>query len=377
MRARDLAGLALALVLGTAVAAKAARVASLHGGTRVELGRFKLTAIEEATRERLATLTDPVVLTYYVSARESMPSELRRLERDVTELLDALARASDGKLSFQVIDPDADEERRRFATRAGIAPFRRRTILRDAWSERTVWSSLAIAYGAYPPAAINGLTPEHLPRLQGLLVARLDQMERPRRPAVALAAPEGFAELEAELARRADVQRVDLAAGGELPRATDVLVWADPGPVGAAALRRVDDYLASGRSVVLAGGLARLEAPAPPPSGETRGADAGRPTSGGHRRREAREGRTVGPVRDDLGQLGLAARPVARAGMGRPEAGSDAVPRRTLPHGQPDPLPIRGPACARAPGRALSRPKREASCRGRPRSRGPRSGAAS
>ncbi len=273
MRKKHLLLLALFLALGLGVASSAARIAGHYRGARLEVGRVRPSQVDAETRARLAALTDDVLATYYVSPRAEMPSELRRLEDQVTDVLAALEHASDGRFRYRILDPHAAEEVEpvdgqaqpevapevaRYAARQGIAPFRVRSITADAWSEKTIWSSLTLALGAHPPVVLNGVVSEHVPRLQATLVAHLDQMEEPRLPVVALAAPAGFERFAQELTRTAKVVRVDpaeLAQGRAIPLESDVLFWLDPGAIDAGVLRELDRYLASGRSVVAAGHL--------------------------------------------------------------------------------------------------------------------------
>ena len=84
------------------------------------------------------------------------------------------------------------------------APFRVRTIARDAFTEESVWSTLTIAYGPHRPAILNGITTEHLPRLQDTLLEHLHQMEQPRRPRIGLDVPaEYFPQLLAKVKEQA------------------------------------------------------------------------------------------------------------------------------------------------------------------------------
>jgi hypothetical protein len=255
-RAGRLLLLALAL-LGAADVLLAVRIAGRDGGARVELSRRKLTSVDPAVAARLAALPDSVLLTLFASPREEMPSELRRLEQDARDVFEALKAAARGKVEYQVVDPTAGDALARFASRRKVAPVRVRSVERDGWSEKTVWASLGITYGARPPVIYNGLRPEQLPLLQDLLVAQLDQLERPRRPVVALAVPpagqESFEALASGVAERAELRRVDLGGGAPLPADADVLLWMQPGPVDAARVRELELFLQAGRSVVVAG----------------------------------------------------------------------------------------------------------------------------
>ena len=254
----------LNLALGVALVLAATSVAEHFRGARIETGSVRLTQLDEATVERLASLRDRVSITYYVSDRESMPSHMRRVERDVTDLLGALADASDGRLEYQIVDPSGDQGLIDFAAGRRVTPVRIRSVMRDAFVEQQLWSTITINYGPRRPAVIRAVGPEHLPRLAGLIVAHLDQLEAPRPRTVALAAPAGFSELRARLIDDGDeVLRLPHDLEGGVPDEADVLLWMDPPRVDAEVLRSLDDLLGRGRSLVIAGSEQRPELLAP------------------------------------------------------------------------------------------------------------------
>ncbi len=253
--------IALFVLLGLAAGALAQRVArrlEQGGALRLELARLRPTALAPATVARFERLQQRVLATYYVSPAAAMPAELRRLELEVTDLLAALRARFPERFDFQVVDPEAGEGLEGFAARRKVAPFKVRSVTRDAWDERTVWSTLALSAGARPEALLHGLVPAHLPHLQDWLVGWLDELERPRAPRIALATPAdeapGFEELAEELAAHGQVTRVDLDAGAEVPDA-DLLFWLRPRRVNGEQLRALERRLANGTSVVIAGNV--------------------------------------------------------------------------------------------------------------------------
>ena len=248
--------LALVLIagLGLAAAAMVARVADHARGARLELAQVKRAVVDESIRKRLAALDDQVFITYYVSARHRMPSHLRRLERDVSDVLEAMAGASGARLKYQVADPDDEEVLAKRAARHRAAPTRIRTVLRDGHSEREVWSSLVIAYGPRPVAVLNGIGEEQLPHLQSLILAQLDQMVQPARPMIALAAPVSHSAVRAMLSALGEVVEVDLAPGGPpIPNDADLLFWIDPQKTDSARFREIDHFVNRGGGLVVAG----------------------------------------------------------------------------------------------------------------------------
>ncbi len=256
MKVFDAILLGIVLVLAAGVALCATRIAEHHqtgGRWRSEVGRIKVSSLEPATRDRLEGLTDRLVLTYYVSDRSHMPSHMKRVERDVVDLLEAMKAAAPDRFAYHIVDPETDRDQVVYASKRKVAPFRERSVFRDSWSERLIWSTLTIAYGTGNEVIVNGITPAYLPRLQATIVEHLDHMERPRQPVIALAAPAGFDELRGALAEYGQVRRVDLDGDEAFPEDADVLFWMRPAGVTPRRLRELNLFLERGRSVVVAG----------------------------------------------------------------------------------------------------------------------------
>jgi len=239
-------------LLGALALGAGQRLAGRVPSARVELARLKPTALTDATRARLATLDAPVVLTWFSSPAERAPSHWNGLSDQVALLLDALQRASGGKLRYERVDPDASPELAAYAAQCKVKPLRVRTVTHDAWSERSVWSTLSIAYGSRPRAQLAGIAPENAEVLQSRIVAQLDELERPRKPVVGLDAPaHGYEHLSARLAQHAEIVPVHVGSGG-IDSRCDLLVWVADGPVPSGAEREVLDLVERGKSAVLA-----------------------------------------------------------------------------------------------------------------------------
>jgi len=253
MSRRDKIGVLLTLVVFTLLTVYAARVGGHQRTARLELGRVKLSELTDETRDRLAKLENDVLATYYVSRRSEMPSHLRRLERGVTDVLEAFASATNGRFRYQIVDPSERPDLVAYTAGQRVAPFRVRSVERDAYSERTIWSTLTIAYGIHPPAVVSGLTTEHLPRLQEVLLGHLEQMRAPRRPvfAVAAADPARYTDLREELAVDGEVVLVETPFE-RVPGEADLFFWLDPEPSDT-EIRALRDFAAAGGSAVVMG----------------------------------------------------------------------------------------------------------------------------
>ncbi|MFO0980817.1 MAG: Gldg family protein [Planctomycetota bacterium] len=255
------AALVLAVSLGSVVFA--VRVVRHHHATRIELGRLRITELSDLTRARLGSLRDKLFLTYFVSGRSEMPSHMRDVERRVGDLLAAMQRAAGGRLDYQIVHPADDPDLEHYAAHRKAAPVRVRSVVRDGYSETTIWSAMTIAYGAHKPALLPSIGAEHLPYLQSLIVSHIEQMEHPRKPRYALAAPAhrvvGFEQLKGELAARGELITVDLDQGAPFPDDVDLLFWLEPQHVAPSRLRELDWFLATGSTAVIAGSEQRAE----------------------------------------------------------------------------------------------------------------------
>lgn len=258
MRTRDVILVGMGGLLLLFIAVFAVRIASLQDSPRVELGRVKMLQLEPETREVLSSLQQDVLVTYYVSSRAAMPSSMRRLEREVVDLLSTMKRTAGERFDFQIVDPQAQPDLLRHASHQRVSPFRLRSIARDSYTEQTVWSTLHIAYGAHEPAVINGVSPEHVPMLQSLIVGQLRQKDVPRRAVFGLIAGPAYTQFEPYLAQYGRVVRIDPGAGS-ITEEIDLLFWMDPGGVTPAMIRSIAQFLASGRSVVIAGSVHSIE----------------------------------------------------------------------------------------------------------------------
>jgi hypothetical protein len=254
MKATSAAALALAAMLLLASVALGVRIAGHWPRAQIELARERTSELDPRLRARLQQLPGRLQLTYYASPRAQMPSHMRRMRDEVERVLAQLAAAAPTQVQYALVDPTADPELERFAARRRVAPVRVRSIERDAYSERTVWSSLTLTYAHHPPAVIQGLEPAHLPRLQALIEAQLDQMEQARAPRVLLSAPErGFDELRAALRERVELVEARLESDEPLPADIDLVCWLDPRACGPARLRELRALRARGAALLVAG----------------------------------------------------------------------------------------------------------------------------
>jgi len=249
----------VAALLTLAVAVQVTRLLDVVARPlRFEIASQPSVTVPAEARQRLASLEHDVVITYFVSPAADMPSHMRHLRRDVREIVESMASHAGGRIHINIVDPSGDETLEILAARHRAAPFRVRTITRDGHDERTVWSSITIASGPHPVAVINGVEPDLLPDLRSLILRHVEFMSAPRAPVFAVAAAGGASALAAALSRYGEVREVDLdravaEGGSRFPTRADILIWLDPRDITPERLREIEQFVESGRMMVVAG----------------------------------------------------------------------------------------------------------------------------
>lgn len=241
------------VALALTVALVSVRVAWRYRGASVELRRQKVSELTPAMKERIARLDADVLITWYGSAKERMPADYRHIEASLGDLLRALQADSKGRIQAQIVDPGSDPSLSGYLASLGVSPFRARRVERDGYVEESLWSCLRIVYGAHGAAVIPALRPSELPHAQALIAAHLDQLEKPRRPRIGVAAPHSFVALRRELASRADVYDSDFDASASIRDDVDLLFWIDPTQATGAHVAALQAFLEHGKSAVIAG----------------------------------------------------------------------------------------------------------------------------
>ncbi|NDY43033.1 hypothetical protein G3N55_09285 [Dissulfurirhabdus thermomarina] len=207
------AGVALLVGIGL-VAGGVAKGMSLP---RFDLTEEGLYTVTPATRRLLARLEAPVRVTYYVSAREKLPTPMKDIARDVGDLLEEFAALSP-RFRYRVVDPARAPDRLSALEKRGIVPFNTQTIARDALDIKTIYSAIEVAYLDRPPEVIPQVMPDDLGSLEYELVSRIHRLLLGRKPKVVLVTPGGEKGGMAALLRRMQGGGGDYAALAELLR---------------------------------------------------------------------------------------------------------------------------------------------------------------
>ena len=214
------------------------------------------------------SVTGPVKFTGYVSADGRLPDALRSLRADLDAVLLELQEESGGKLTSEVVDPDAGtgEVAQQIAADYGFRP-----MAASLFDVNTFYFHLTLSDGK---TIIQMPIPESLDRdgLRRGIEEGLKRYAAGLLKTVSLSAPQGlppymqqqmqqppdneFQGLRGVLDSDFNVESADLA-GGEAPAGADVLMVVDPANLDEKAVFAIDQFLMRGGTVAIAGGAFR------------------------------------------------------------------------------------------------------------------------
>jgi ABC-2 type transport system permease protein len=259
------------------------------------LGRFDLTqgkiyTTSPATQKILAELKAPVMVKFYVSPSDKMPTGMKTLEQDTVAKLDELRIASKGKFQYKVFHMEAanvaegdaqnkEESLEQQLQRKGIQPFQVRAIESDEVAVRLIYSALSIAYKEKPEEIIPRLTLDNFNELEYTLASKIFRMTLAEAPKLAMVAPysekpiePGLMELVAQLggnvpeAYREDnyellqmalryegyeINRIKLSEDEPIPAGTKTLILLEPENLSDRQRYEISKFISHGGSLFL------------------------------------------------------------------------------------------------------------------------------
>jgi ABC-type uncharacterized transport system involved in gliding motility auxiliary subunit len=180
---------AVATVLLAAIAVFVVAVLDDIRGARLDMTEDRLFTMSPAAVNILQGLKVPVQVRLYITPEDRMPTELKNLERDISEQLRNYESVSDGQLQFSVHNPQDDEEMQQELSQKGIQPFQVQSVDKDEIGFKLIWSALTIAYKDQPEEVVPRVLPQSLANLETLVIGPVHRLTRDRDPKVALFAP--------------------------------------------------------------------------------------------------------------------------------------------------------------------------------------------
>ena len=215
-------------------------------------------------------VAQPVKFTGYVSADERLPAALSALRPQLRTVLDEMAEESGGKLTSEIVDPDAEEGEvaRRIAADYGFRP-----MAASLFATNTFYFYLTLSDGE---TVVQMPLPDPLDAdgLRRNIEEGLKRFATGLLKSVALSAPQGmppymqqmpqmqqpqgneFQTLREVVGADFNVETANLDAGAA-PAEADVLLVVDPADLDAKSVFAIDQFLMRGGTVVVAAGSYR------------------------------------------------------------------------------------------------------------------------
>ncbi|MCK9996462.1 MAG: Gldg family protein [Candidatus Krumholzibacteria bacterium] len=180
---------AVSVVLLTAIAFFLVSVMDNLPGARIDMTSNKLFTMSPAAARILKDLQVPVQVKLYITPADKMTTQMRNLERDITEQMRNFEQVADGMLEFQVFNPQNDEDMQKTLADKGIRPFQVQSIEKDEMGIKLIWSAITIAYKDKPEEVLPQVLPQSLFTLEQDIIGPVYRLTREKAPKIALFGP--------------------------------------------------------------------------------------------------------------------------------------------------------------------------------------------
>jgi gliding-associated putative ABC transporter substrate-binding component GldG len=231
-----------------------------HG--RIDLTEDRQFTLSDASRDLLRELSEPLTVTAYFS--KDIPPPANNTANVVRDLLDEYRAASDGRMTFAFVDPDApakdgkpDQALIAQVQKDGVPKVDMRAISKDREQIVKVFMGLVIQYGENTEAIP---VVQSLANLEYEITSRVAKLMRDKTPTVAVLAghgefttAQGLTNMTRLLGDKFAVKDVDLSQDAAALSEADALVVAGPKkPLKESELLAIDQYIMrGGRAVFL------------------------------------------------------------------------------------------------------------------------------
>jgi len=180
---------AVSVVLLAAIAFFLVSVLDNLPGARIDMTSNKLFTMSPAAARILKDLQVPVQVKLYITPEDKMTTQMRNLERDITEQMRNFEQVADGMLEFRVFYPQNDEDMQKTLTDKGIRPFQVQSIEKDEMGIKLIWSAITIAYKDKPEEVLPQILPQSLFTLEQDIIGPVYRLTMEKAPKIAVFGP--------------------------------------------------------------------------------------------------------------------------------------------------------------------------------------------
>lgn len=265
---------------------------------RFDVTEDKIHTISPSSKTILAEADSDIELRLYITPQDKMPTAMRTIERDITDKMEELRLASQGRLNYATVyleaanviatepdmgasddEPKGEEEaiEKRMLDK-GVQPFNVRAMSEDEVTSKLVYCSIGVGYKDKAEEIIPQVMPDTLPDLEYQLVNTIYKLTQEKKPVVALVAPKEAINIDPQMrqmlmqmgqpvpesedpyeyleqvlvSEKYDVRRVEMTKEDPLPEDYDTLVVVNPRGLNERQQWEINRALHAGKSVVMA-----------------------------------------------------------------------------------------------------------------------------
>lgn len=216
---------------------------------RADLTEQKMFTLSQASKDVVGALPDRLTVKAFLSSQ----AELANATRYVRDLLAEYQTYSNGKLTFEVLDPANDPVAKQEAERLKVTPVRLQQMASSKFSVEQAYLGLGFQFGG-EIESIPVINPNQQAQLEYEITSLIKRLTQRKRK-VAFASGHGEATQAqglsalAETLKHYDLGSVDLKSGGPIPDDVDALLIVGPTePFDAASKAAIDAFLMKGKS---------------------------------------------------------------------------------------------------------------------------------
>lgn len=221
---------------------------------RLDFTKGSIYSLSDATKNILKSLDDPVTVTAYFS--EDLPPDISKVKKDFKDMLIEYDNYSNGKIVYQFINPNKDQETEMEAQQAGIQPVMINVRERDQMKQQRAYLGATIQYGGkkeivpliQPGSAMEYALSTNIKKLTLKEKIKIGFLQGNGEPTLA-----DLNQLNQQLAVMYDVQTFTLSDTTQIPSNIKTLVVIAPtDTVNPRYLKQLDNLIDNGGRILLA-----------------------------------------------------------------------------------------------------------------------------
>jgi gliding-associated putative ABC transporter substrate-binding component GldG len=222
--------------------------------TRLDFTEDQRYTLSDATENILKSLDEPVTVTAYFS--EDLPPDINKVKKDFQDILTEYDNTSGGKIVYQFVNPNKDQESEMEAAQAGIQPIMINVRERDQMKQQRAYLGAILQYGEkkeiipfiQPGSAMEYALSSNIKKLSIKQKTQIAFLQGNGEPALS-----DMQQLNQQLSIMYDVKTVKLTDTTQIPNTYKTLIVIAPSDtVKPEYFNQLDNFISNGGRILLA-----------------------------------------------------------------------------------------------------------------------------